>query len=210
MGLLNSFEPGVDFSLRGVPIVTSAQKAYIMLGKESLWHVATRCHELFDSAQIPYSIAGGVAVCLHGYQRNTTDIDLIIHANDSQRVRETLVHAGFEWSPENVEFRSPEGVTLQFLIAGHLAGKHGEVRIPEPTGELNIEQKEGLNVVRLSRLIEMKIACGTGSLRRTHKDFADVVELIAIRQLDHSFARYLHPSLRKTFKELVRVANDNQ
>jgi hypothetical protein len=55
----------------------------------------------------------------------------------------------------------------------------------------------------------MKIACGLGSLRRTHKDFADVVELIAIRELDSSFARHLHKSLCGTFKELVKRARAN-
>jgi hypothetical protein len=37
-----------------------------------------------------------------------------------------------------------------------------------------------------------------------HKDFADVVELIVIRNLDGSFARFLHKSVRSTFRELVR------
>ncbi len=37
---------------------------------------------------------------------------------------------------------------------------------------------EGLPVLRLSRLIEIKIACGAENVRRMHKDFADVVELI--------------------------------
>ncbi|KAA1258024.1 hypothetical protein LF1_05150 [Rubripirellula obstinata] len=76
----------------------------------------------------------------------------------------------------------------------------------EPIGDLNVEQIEGLSVVRLSRLIEMKIACGMSNLRRTHKDFADVVELIVVRNLDGSFARFLHKSLRPTFRELVRNA----
>jgi hypothetical protein len=58
----------------------------------------------------------------------------------------------------------------------------------------------------VSRLIEMKIACGMSNLRRTHKDFADVVELIAARHLDESFARCLHKSLRASFRELVRNA----
>ncbi len=35
-------------------------------------------------------------------------------------------------------------------------------------------------------------------------EFADVVELIAVRHLDGSFSRDLHKSLRKTFRELVR------
>lgn len=55
----------------------------------------------------------------------------------------------------------------------------------------------------LLRLIEMKLASGLRSIRRTHRDFADVVELIAIRKLDGSFARLLHKSLRPTFRELV-------
>lgn len=95
---------------------------------------------------------------------------------------------------------------MQFLISGSKAGKDSEATIPEPTGDLNIEEREGLSVVKLSRLIEMKIASGLGSVRRTHKDFADVVELIAIRNLNNEFARYLHKSIRQTFKELMRSA----
>ena len=43
-------------------------------------------------------------------------------------------------------------------------------------------------------------------MRRTHKDFADVVELIAIHNLDPSYARFLHKSVRKEFRLLVRRA----
>lgn len=177
-----------------------------MLGNESLWEVAVECHQLFQQAQIPHSICGGVAVCLHGYQRNTTHVDIIINFEDSTEVKELLIAASHVWDEMENEFRSPSGIPVQFIIAGTKAGKDSEVMIPVPSGELNVENREGLTVVKLSRLIEMKIACGTGSLRRTHKDFADVVELIAIRKLDSSFARYLHRSLRKTFKELVRSA----
>jgi RNase P/RNase MRP subunit p30 len=95
---------------------------------------------------------------------------------------------------------------VQFLIAGQRAGQGSDVTIPDPAGERNVEEREGLTVVRLSRLIEMKIACGMSNLRRTHKDFADVVELIAARNLDESFARYIHKSLRAAFRELVRNA----
>ena len=187
--------------------MVTSQKAYTMLGNESLWEIAVGCHELFKEAEIPHSICGGVAVCLHGYQRNTTDVDIIVTAEDTDRIRILLNDAAYEWDDKVKEFRSPNGIAVQFLISGSKAGKGSEVTIPEPTGELNIEEIEGLSVVRLSRLIEMKIACGLGSLRRTHKDFADVVELIAICKLDSSFARFLHKSLRKTYKELVRSAH---
>jgi hypothetical protein len=56
--------------------------------------------------------------------------------------------------------------------------------------------------------IEMKLASGMGSSQRTHRDFANVVELISMRKLDSSFAKYLHSSLRTTFSELVLRATD--
>ena len=185
----------------------AAQKVYQMLGNETLWNVAERCDALLSAAGIPYSICGGVAVCLHGYQRNTVDLDLVIRSSESDAVRKVLSDGGLTWDKTNAEFRTPDGIAVQFLISGQKAGKGSEVTIPEPIGDLNVEELEGLPVVRLSRLIEMKIACGMGNLRRTHKDFADVVELIAHRNLDSTFARFLHKSLRPTFRELVRNAN---
>ena len=187
----------------------ATQRIYAMLGNESLWEVASHCHELFQRSNIAHSICGGVAVCLHGYQRNTTDLDLIIKQSDGASVKQLLVAEGFQREEQNKEFRSPSGIAVQFLIAGERAGKGSEVFIPEPVGDLNVEKKEGLSVVKLSRLIEMKIASGIGNLRRTHKDFADVVELIAIRNLNGSFSRYLHKSVRTTFRELVRNAQSD-
>jgi hypothetical protein len=141
---------------------------------------------------------------LHGYQRNTVDLDLIVEREDSDQVRKALESTGFIWNENNKEFQTPAGIAVQFLVAGESAGSGLEVVIPKPSGEDNVETIEDLTVLRLSRLIEMKLACGSAHVRRTHKDFADVVELIAIRNLDGSFSRYLHKSLRKTFRELVR------
>ena len=184
----------------------TAQKVYRMLGNESLWNVAVRCHALFSAADICYSICGGVAVCLHGYQRNTVDLDVVIRPDDSEAVRAVLSDAGLVWDEPQAEFRTPGGIAVQLLIAGQKAGQGSDVTIPDPAGEMNVEEREGLTVVRLSRLIEMKIACGMSNLRRTHKDFADVVELIAARNLDESFAHHIHKSLRAAFRELVHNA----
>ena len=140
------------------------------------------------------------------YQRNTVDLDLVIRPEDTEAARAVLSDAGLAWNEIHAEFRAPAGIAIHFLIAGQKAGPGSEVTIPNPAGELNLEEREGLTVVRLSRLIEMKIACGMSNLRRTHKDFADVVELIAARSLDESFARYIHKSLLAAFRELVRHA----
>lgn len=186
--------------------VIAAERVYAMLGNETLWDTAVRCHELLSKAGIAYSVCGGVAVCLHGYQRNTVDLDLIARRGDVEAIRGRLVDAGFVWDEKNCEFRTAEGVAVQFVIAGERAGRASEVLVADPEGEANVEVRDELVVVRLSRLIEMKLACGMSNLRRTHKDFADVVELIAIRKLDGSFARHLHPSVRAAYRQLVRHA----
>ncbi len=184
----------------------TAEKIYAMLGNENLWQAAAQCHRILADAEISHIVCGGVAVCLHGYQRNTVDLDLIIEPDRAADVRQLLEEAGLTWDAEAKEFRAAGGIAVQFLMTGDRAGRDSEVRIPAPTGELNVEVIDGLPVLRLSKLIEVKIACGSASVRRTHKDFADVVELIAIRKLDGSFAQYLHKSVRSTFRKLVRNA----
>ncbi len=184
----------------------AAPEVYVRLGNENLWQAATYCHQVLTDAEISHSVCGDVAVCLHGYQRNTTDLDLIIDRERSTEVRQTLESAGFQWDNANKEFRSSSGSVVQFLMTGDPAGKDSEVRLPSPTGELNVETIEGLPVLRRSRLIEIKIACGAENVRRMHKDFADVVELIAIRNLDGTFAKYLHKSVRDIYRKLVQNA----
>jgi hypothetical protein len=172
----------------------TAQKVYAMLANESLWQATVQCHEILTAARVPHAVMGGVAVCLHGYQRNTVDVDLLVRKEDSKAIRESLESESFVWNAKEKEFRSPSGVVIQFLLAGDKAG----------ADERTIVEIEDLPVLKLSKLIETKLACGLGSVRRTHRDFADVVELILQNRLNSSFARYLHKSLRGTYRELVR------
>lgn len=180
-----------------------------MLGKESLWDAARSAHELLAQAGLPHAILGGVAVCLHGYQRNTVDVDLLVRRDEAAQVRNILEAAGWTWIDERTELQSPSGVVLLFLMAGDKAGVDTVVRLPDPGDAESVIELEGLPVLTLARLIESKLACGQGNLRRTHKDFADVVELIAVHQLSRSFARRLHASLRDAFRELVLHARGN-
>jgi hypothetical protein len=174
-----------------------------MLANQTLWDAAVECHATLDAAGIPHAIVGGVAVCLHGYRRNTVDLDLLVRRDDQDRIRESLARAGYIWSAENAEFHTPSGVPVQFLLSGERAGKGSEVVLPQPDGQGVTIAIEGLAVIDLARLIEMKLACGLGSTRRTHRDLADVLELIAIHQLGREFARHLHKSLRPAFRKLV-------
>ena len=187
----------------GIRVLVSAQQAYSMLGNDSLWQVAVTCHRTLAEAGLPHAVVGGVAVCLHGYRRNTVDLDLLVRPADQPAIREVLTAAGFSGMPGAAEFRSPESVPIRIVLAADRAGAGSEVRLPDPADRQAVTEREGLPVLTLAKLIESKLACGQGSPRRTHKDFADVVELIAVHDLSRSFARHLHTSLGPTFRELV-------
>jgi hypothetical protein len=183
--------------------MSSAQATYQMLENQTLWDAAVECHSALAAAGVPHAIVGGVAVCLHGYRRNTVDLDLLIRREDQQNVREALEACGYQWSTERAEFRSPAGLPVQFLLSGEKAGKGTAVLLPSPDSLHTTVEIEGLTVLSLARLIEIKLACGLGSPRRTHRDLADVVELISSHHLGRDFARHLHKSLRAAFRKLV-------
>jgi hypothetical protein len=183
--------------------MTTAAQAYAMLGNQTLWDAARQSHEALRQAQIAHAVVGGVAVCLHGYQRNTVDVDLLVRRDDSSGIRRVLEVSGFAWHASASEFHSQGGVPVQLLMAGDRAGDDAELALPDPSETNVVVVLEGLPVLSLEKLIESKIACGQGDLRRTHKDFADVVELIARHGLSRADARRLHKSVRKTFRELV-------
>ena len=129
---------------------------------------------------------------------------MLIRSEDTGTVRETLKEHQFTWSAKEKEFHSPQGIIVLFLISGQRAGTDSEVKLPEPGDVRAVTTIEELPVLTLAKLIEPKIAGGLGNLRRPHKDFADVVELIIQNRLNSSFARHLHKSLRTTYRELVR------
>jgi hypothetical protein len=177
---------------------------FVMLENDTLWRTAADCHAALQAAALPHAIVGGMAVALHGYRRNTVDVDMLIRREDQSLVRATLEAAGFVWSADAAEFRAPSGTPVQFLVSGERAGKGAEVHLPAPDGPGITTEIEGLAVLKLAPLIEMKLACGLGSPRRMHRDLADVVELIAAHHLSSAFARHLHKSLRPAFRKLVQ------
>lgn len=185
----------------------TARQVFDVLENQTLWNLTQRVHELLAREGVEHAIVGGIAVCLHGYQRNTVDLDLLVEPADQAVLREALEANEIEWHAATREFRSAAGVAVQFVLAGESEGKGQAARFPSPGDAKHVTTIEGLPVLNLAALIQSKLACGLGSLRRTHRDFADVVELIAVHRLDGTFARLLHKSVRQEFRVLVRHAS---
>ena len=99
-------------------------------------------------------------------------------------------------------FRDTEtGVKIDILTQGEFPGdgKPKPISFPNPASA-SIEI-DGIRIVTLDKLIELKLASGMTAPHRL-RDLADVQELIKIRQLGADFAERLDPYVRDKYLEL--------
>ena len=155
---------------------------------------------------VPYSVAGGMALVAHGYNRTTVDVDILVTAEGLQRIHQSLDGLGYvpPFAGSKNLRDTTTTVRIEFLVCGAFPGdgKPKPVAFPDPTAAA--VKIDGVNYLQLPHLIELKIASGmTGGVARL-KDFADVVELIRLLNLDERFAAQLNPYVRDKFIELKR------
>jgi hypothetical protein len=103
-------------------------------------------------------------------------------------------------------FRSAEtGVRIEVITTGEYPGdgQPKAVRFPHP-GEVAVEI-DGVRVVALDRLVELKLASGMTAPHR-RRDLADVQDLIRARKLSAVFAERLNESVRPMFLQLWQEA----
>jgi hypothetical protein len=167
------------------------------------------CSDL-DRRGIDYMVIGAVALLAHGYPRFTEDIDLVMTAEGLETFHRELVGLGYTpaFSGARKRLRATRSnVPVEIIVAGEYPGdgKPKPISFPVPS-EASVEI-DGVRVVTLEKLIELKLASGMTAPDRL-KDLADVQELIKLRALDASFADRLHPYVRGRFLELLRGVLD--
>jgi len=163
-----------------------------------------------SETEIPYAVVGGMAMFRHGYRRFTEDIDILVTKDGLARIHGELVGLGYRPAHAGSKhFRDAEtGVRIEFLTTGDYPGdgKPKPVNFPDPA-EVGIEI-EGMPIVSLEKLIELKLASGMSNASRL-KDLADVVEMIKARSLPRDFGERLDASVRGKFDELWDAANSD-
>src|SRR5690606_38049996 len=90
-----------------------------------------------DEHEIPYSVIGAVALNQHGYQRFTTDIDLLMTEDGVRKFSEELVGRGYRPAFRGAikKFRATaENVPIEIIITGEYPGdgKPKPVVFPDP------------------------------------------------------------------------------
>jgi len=173
---------------------------------KALEKVTRRLNEI----EVDYAVAGGMALFQHGYRRFTDDVDILVNREGLKRLHDEL--EGLGWVapfPGSKNLRDTEnGVKVEFIITGDYPGdgKPKPVAFPEPS-QVFVDL-DGVKVLSLPSLIELKLASGiTNPLRG--KDLVDVQELISALKLDDDLAEKLNPFVRQKYLDIVQLLRDN-
>lgn len=190
--------------------VATLREAGAYFVKEGRLHeTLARLVARLDAEGIAYALVGGMALGEHGYVRMTEDIDVLLTSAGLSRFQERLVGRGYVATHPGAHrsFRDAvSGVRIEVLVSGEFPGdgKPKPVAFPDPS--VAAAEVEGMRVLALPRLVELKLASGITAPHRL-RDLADVQEIIKARQLDERFADELDPSVRATYLDLQRAVH---
>ncbi len=152
---------------------------------------------------IPYAVAGAMALFFHGFRRFTEDVDILVTPEGLRQVHRHLEGSGYVpvFSGSRNLRDAESGVRIEFLVTDEFPGdgKPKPVSFPDPD-EASIE-KDNVRWLSLPNLIELKLASGMTSPGRL-RDLADVQELIRILGLPADFDQQLQPFVREKYAEL--------
>ena len=169
----------------------------------SVHETVARISRRLDDLGIPFVVVGGIAMFHHGFRRFTEDVDLLVTQEDLAKIHEHLDGLGYvrPFSTSQKCLRDTiNGVRIEFLTTGEFPGdgKPKPVAFPHPSDVLEV--RDGVKVLQLPRLIELKLASYmTGKARS--KDLGDVEELIRTLKLPKEFANQLNPYVASLFTE---------
>lgn len=130
-----------------------------------------------DQAQVPYAVVGALAVAIHGAPRATTDIDLLVVADDVPRALEVARGQGFAFEALPMRFRDgmelrrtskiegADTLTLDLILVD-------DNLLPAWESRVSVETEWGpIRVVSREALIRMKAAAGRA------RDLGDIASL---------------------------------
>lgn len=154
--------------------------------------------------EIPYAVVDGMALNLHDYERMTRDIDILMTRAALEKFIERCVGLGYvqAFRGARKSFRDAMSqTTIEVLITGEYPGdgKPKPVSFPDPavaSVEIN-----GIHVITLEKLIELKLASGLSASHRL-RDLADVQDLTTTLKLPLEFAEKLDHSVRAEYRRL--------
>lgn len=176
------------------------------MGEAKVQRALAELARSLDDLAIPYAIAGAMALNAYGYERVTTDVDVILTREGLAKFKANKLGRGYveKFSGSKGMRDTVHGVDVDVLIAGEYPGdgKPKPVAFPDPR---TAEHAGPYRFVPRATLIELKLASGMTAPHRL-RDLADVLELIRRASLDRALSDQLDPYVRGKYLELWDAA----
>lgn len=176
----------------------------LFMGRGVLNQTLARLARDLEEHNIDYMVVGAVALIAHGYRRFTEDIDLVMSPEALDPFHHKLIGLGylpqFPGARKNI-LSTVDGVNIDVIISGEFPGDGKPKPVVVPRPEEASAEIDGIRIVTLEKLIELKLASGMTAPHRL-RDLADVQELIKVKGLERDFAQQLDPYVREKFLEL--------
>ncbi|MDQ6803117.1 MAG: nucleotidyltransferase family protein [Acidobacteriota bacterium] len=198
-----------------LPNATTAELARevddFFMRRDRVWRTMERVSTRLRAEGIDYVIVGGMALVLHGYVRVTGDVDLVTTPEGLNVIHEKLVGRGYRpaFEGSRKKLRDTEtGVDVEFITTGEFPGdgKPKAVRFPDPK-DVAVD-RDGLSVISLPKLIELKLASGLSAEHRRLRDLADVQDLIIALKLPRELGDEIDLSVRDEFYRMWDAAQE--
>jgi hypothetical protein len=183
-------------------VIREAEQLY--QGQGRLRKTYDRLTKRSNALGVAYGVVGGYALIAHGVRRFTEDVDILVSGEGLDRLHKQLIGLGYvRVVPGSRNLRDVEtGVKIKFIVAGEFPGDGKPKPVAFPAPEAVVERREGIKVINLKSLIELKLASGMTAKGRL-QDLADVQRLIQEHGLNAEFAEDLNAYVRDKFLELL-------
>lgn len=157
-----------------------------------------------DEEGIPWLLVGGMALGLHGYERMTRDVDILLTPDGLAAFEARCVGRGYvvKFPGARRAFLDAQTrVPVEILCTGEFPGdgKPKPVAFPDPADAGTIV--DGIHVITLEKLIDLKLASGLTAPHRL-RDLADVQDLILSLGLPRDLEMQLDASVRSEYVRL--------
>lgn len=172
------------------------------MGLDEVHEAMRKLCTTLEADGIPYAVAGAMALNAHGYQRVTTDVDVLLTRDGLQAFK--AKHLGRGWVerfPGSKGMRDTEfNVKIDVLLTGDFPGdgKPKAVSFPDPGVAI---RGDGVMLLPVNQLVELKLASGLTNADRL-KDLADVQELIRAAKLPLELGHDLNPMVQAKYSEI--------
>lgn len=161
-----------------------------------------------ERAEIPYVLIGGLASSLHGRQRTTRDIDLLVRQPEAKAALEALAGAGFDTEETNPQWiykacRNDVQIDLIFWLKG-------DVHLDDEMLERSTEgELEGVSV-RVIPPEDLIVVKAVTHDEQTPRHWHDALGVIADTDLDWEYlARRARRGARRVLALLIYAQSND-